>query len=222
MKKKIIGGVLAGAVAVGAAFATGTGALAAETNPSSPSTYTSAELIEGVVFLQGDLGQSLIDNGALGDISSAEKTKVEELLADDNAKQLAAESTQQLLDERPELATDLDTALDGGDPVAVSSALRNVVEDAVDTPAAKAATAAVQEAEQTYVPGEVGPDCLFNVAVGGYLVIAVAAVGVGVVALASVALVGDVYVAGENAASKRAAAASDTDGQFVAALLQSV
>jgi hypothetical protein len=222
MKKKIIGSVLAGAVAVGAAFATGTGALAAEANASAPSAYTSAELIEGVVFLQGNLGQSLIDNGALGDISSAEKTKVEELLADDNAKQLAAESTQQLLDERPELATDLDTALDGGDPVAVSSALRNVVEDAVDTPAAKAATAAVQEAEQTYVPGEVGPDCLFNVAVGGYLVIAVAAVGVGVVALASVALVGDVYVAGENAASKRAAAASDTDGQFVAALLQSV
>jgi hypothetical protein len=222
MKKKIIGSVLAGAVAVGAAFATGTGALAAEANASAPSAYTSAQLIEGVVFLQGDLGQSLIDNGALGDISSAEKTKVEELLADDNAKQLAAESTQQLLDERPELATDLDTALDGGDPVAVSSALRNVVEDAVDTPAAKAATAAVQESEQTYVPGEVGPDCLFNVAVGGYLVIAVAAVGVGVVALASVALVGDVYVAGENAASKRAAAASDTDGQFVAALLQSV
>jgi len=221
-KNKIIGGVLAGVVAVSAAFASSTGASAAEPEAADGQRYTSAELIEGVVFLQGGLGQTLIANGALGDISSSEKAKVVELLAGDDAKDLAAESTKQMLEAHPELAVDLTSALDAGDPVAVSSALRHVVEGAAETPAAHAAADAMQKSEQTYVPGEVGPDCLFNVAVGGYLVLVVAAVAVGVVAVASVALVGDVSVAGKNAASKRTAVASDTDGQFVAALLQSV
>lgn len=222
MNRTIIGGFLAGAVAVGAAFATDADASAAGPAGAAPPAYTAAELVEGVVFLQGELGRSLIENGALGDISSAEKTKVQELLSERSAERLAAEATKQLLDDRPVLASDLDAALRDGDPVRVSAALRSVAEGVVGTPAAKAAADALEDSGQTYVPGEVGPDCLFNVAVGGYLVIAVAAVGIGVVALASVAVVGDVVVAGKNAASKRDSVASDTDGQFVAALLQSV
>jgi SdpC family antimicrobial peptide len=205
---------------LGAAFATGTGADAAEPGTATASShrYTGAELIEGVVFLQGGLGKSLIDNGALGDISAAEKSHVEELLADPDAQELAADSARQILGERPDLGNALATALDDRDPVATSAALKAIIGEVAHTSAGRAASAGAR----SYVPGEVGPDCLFNVAVGGYLVIAVAAVGIGVVAVASVALVGDVVVAGKNAGGKRSGAGSDTDGQFVAALLHSV
>jgi SdpC family antimicrobial peptide len=223
MRNRIVGAVIAATVVAGGVFTAGPGANAVEhSSVRDMSAIPAQELIEGVVFLQGNLGERLIDNGALGDLSTSAKTELRTLLDDSAAQQLARDATAELLDEDPAASAPLTSALEARNPVAVSAALKGLVSEVTGTKAARVANSMARTSDATYIPGEIGPDCLFNVAVGGYLVIAVAAVAIGVVALASVAVVGSVKVAGKNAGSKQVGAASSADDIFVAALLKSV
>ncbi len=104
-------------------------------------------------------------------------------------------------------------------PVALESALRQLTDEAISTKSVESHQ--TDGASDTYIPGEAGVDCFFNVVVGGYLVIAVAGVALGVAAMVSVVLVGDIKVAGKNAAQKKSDLVSTSDEKFVASIIAS-
>lgn len=181
------------------------GAATAAAAEISARRWTTDEVLKGVLFLQGPFGHEVIRSGALGPLSRAQHAALEGAISSSDARGVAEAALPELTAAAPDVVHELMQALRGGNPVRTSAALKEVNEALLATPTMqRASTASSGEGGEGYVPGEdrEGRAVLVVVVAGAVLVITVAAVGVGVVALVSTVAVGSTKVAGKNAVRK--------------------
>lgn len=172
-------------------------------------TWSPTEVLEGLLFLQGAFGRELIKSGALGPLSTAQEAALEAAMTAPDARRIARNVSREVQARSPLLVRSLIDALDDRDPIAAQAAMGKISHDFLTTPTMKRVTAELPaEGAGTYVPGEdrEGRAVLVVVVAGAVLVITVAAVGVGVLALVSTVAVGSTKVAGQNVVRKSSGA----------------
>ncbi|PZE80634.1 hypothetical protein [Curtobacterium sp. MCBD17_032] len=174
-------------------------------------------MLEGLLFMQGDFGEDLLRAGALGPLSTEQSSALREALADPDAAAVAHSVVSELEQRVPGQTAALMRNLQASDPIAVQAAMSELGAEVPRTPTLQRLRAHASPSASTYVPGEIGTDCgvLVWVVAGAVLVVTVAAVGVGVLALASTVAVGSTKIAGENAIRR----ATGSTGRALEALL---
>jgi hypothetical protein len=88
----VLSAVLVGSI--GSSFLTPVEARAETRHEKVQPDQSPRELVEGVIFLQGAVGRRLIDNGALGSLSTSEKAEIFNLLEKWNGALLLDTSSQ--------------------------------------------------------------------------------------------------------------------------------
>ncbi|MCC8907434.1 hypothetical protein [Curtobacterium sp. GD1] len=161
--------------------------------------WSPTDVLEGVLFVQGDFGRALLRSGALGPLSHEQRAAVDVAMSDPGARQVARRASAELQARSPQSVKSLMSALDRKDPIAFDAAMTKVGEELLRTRTMSEMSSEVPAS--TYVPGEdkEGRAVLVVVVAGAVLVVAVVAVGIGVLALASTVAVGSTKVAGQNA-----------------------
>lgn len=137
------------------------------------------ELFESLFFLQGGSRTRALLKEA--DVSSLTDAEVEAVLREVRTEESIARVRQierELAADDPDYFSTLGALIGAGDPVEVQRGLTSAYNEMLRTPTMAAAVASL-EAEQTYVPGEIGTDCG---------VAAVVALGVALVVTAVAAL----------------------------------
>ena len=170
----------------------------------STRNWSPTEVLEGLLFLQGDFGRELVKSGALGPLSNAQEAALEQAMNDGEARRLARDVSKEVQARSPLVVRSLVDALGSGDPMATDAAMNKLSKEFLDTPTMKRVSDELPAGPETYVPGEdrEGRALLVVVVAGAVLVITVAAVGVGVLAAVSTVAIGSTKVAGKNAIRK--------------------
>jgi SdpC family antimicrobial peptide len=209
----VIGALSAGVTAPEAPSAHATSTLA----PSRATAWSTTEVLEGLLFMQGSFGEELLRSGALGPLSAEQSSALKKALAEPRAAAIARSVVSELEQRLPAQTAALMKSLRASDPIGVQAAMSELGAELPSTPTLQSLTAHAPATSLTYVPGEIGTDCgvLVWVVAGAVLVVTVAAVGVGVLALASTVAVGSTKVAGKNAIRR----ATGSTGQALEDLL---
>lgn len=185
--------------------------------------WSTTDVLEGMLFVQGDFGNALLSAGALGPLSSEQRAALGVALGDPKASEIAHAVSTELQAQYPDHTKRLMDAIRAAEPIAVTKAMEVLGDDLLKTPTMVRVMHQVPPVDATYVPGEIGTDCgvLVWVAAGAVLVVTVAAVGLGVVALASYVAVGSTKVAGQNAFRRSTGPTAEAqEAQLTAAAIQ--
>lgn len=173
-------------------------------------------LFHGVYFLQGAVGKKIYSGTSVEELSNFNETIA--ALNAPKATSLADSVITELNSTHPGFLATWADQIQSGDPYKVSRALAEGSSLLAQTTTVKNAVAA----SSTYVPGEVGTDCFFNVVVGAVFVIAAGAFVIVVVAIVDAAALGANVVVAQNAvASGHATSPTDVRAQEWNALITS-
>lgn len=195
--------VIAGSVvAVNSASAT-----PSNTHESTISTYSPEQVFEGVYFLQGDVGRDIYQGSFLeqlnGFSTGAQAVNTARITS------FTDEVVSQVKQADPSFLAHWTTRIESGDPYTVAQAL-------MDGHAAMNKTPVVQQTNkkaETYVPGDVGPDCATAVVVAaGFVIAAGLFVVEGAVGIQVVAFGYNVFVA-DNAVYTHSSTTQSQDDQ---------
>ena len=170
--------------------------------------WSTTDVLEGMLFVQGDFGNALLSAGALGPLSSEQRAALEVALSDPKASEIAHAVSTELQAQYPDHTKRLMDAIRAAEPIAVTKAMEVLGDDLLKTPTMER------------VMHQVSPVDVWVVA-GAVLVVTVAAVGLGVVALASYVAVGSTKVAGQNAIRRSSGPTAEAqEAQLTAAAIQ--